>query len=130
MTKKVEDMSAEERKEYEESLDKAIQLNSIKSKQKLIDEAKETEEKEQKERLEKEQKEHDAQVIADFKALNPEVKPENEPVPKIDTEGEVKNNSSDKNKAFINSYYKRNSSALTKSDRSVKLEEKPDEVLL
>ena len=35
MTKKVEDMSAEERKEYEESLDKAIQLNSIKSKQKL-----------------------------------------------------------------------------------------------
>jgi hypothetical protein len=130
MSKNVEDMNVEERKEYEESLDKTIQLNSIKDKQKLVEEAKEKENTEAEEKKTQEAKEHDAQVIADYKALNPEVKPEDEPVDKItDENGEVKGNSDNKNVAFINGYYKRNTTALTKSDRSVKLEEKPDEIL-
>jgi hypothetical protein len=120
-------------KEYDEmTLDELKKLKEEKDKASYIKNLKDAELKEQKEADEKkvqDMKEHDEKVIADFKALNPEVKPEDEPVSKVELEGEIKNGGENKNSLFVNSYYKRNTEAVTRSNKIVKIEDKSTETL-
>jgi len=90
MTKNIEDMSPEELEKYEESLDKTIKSNSIKQKQKLIEESA----KKDKELLEEAQKTADDAKLAEltiqageqFYADHPELAPKS----KLTKEGEKK----------------------------------------
>lgn len=79
MSKKIDDMSPEELKEYEESLDKTIKVNSVKQKQKLIEETAQAEKAAQEE-LNKQAREADlAQLKIEaqesFYAEHPEFAP-------------------------------------------------------
>jgi hypothetical protein len=122
MSNKYDDLPLEELKKLKEEKDKASYIKGLET----FDQK---EKKEAEEKKVREMKEHDEKIIADYKALNPEVKPEDAPIPKIDLEGEVKNGGENKNSLFINGYYKRNTEGITRSNKVVKLEDKSHEVI-
>ena len=110
MSKSYEEMSLEELKKIKEEKDKTSYIKTLKdaeAKEKLEAEAQKV----------KEMEEHDAKVIADFKALNPVV----EPTPKIEGEGDNKNAGDNKLQNFYNDYFKRNKTVTSPSDKEVTL---------
>ena len=90
MTKDIDEMSTEELKEYEESLDKTIKVNSVKDKQKLIEEAdsKEKEVKLEAAKVSNEAKLAELKIEAEEAFYNDH--PEFAPKSKIEQEGEKK----------------------------------------
>ena len=112
MTDKYEEMSLEELKKLKEEKDKTSYIKDLEnadSKAKI-----ESEEKQK-----QEMKEHDEQLIADYKALNPVPEPAEKP--ELDTGGEIKNEGGNKNALFVNGYFKRNTDALTSTGKETKL---------
>jgi len=117
MSKSYEEMSLEELKKIKEEKDKTSYIKTLKdaeAKEKLEAEAQKV----------KEMEEHDAKLIADFKALNPVV----EPTPKIEEEGDKKDAGNSKLQNFYNDYYNRNKTVTSPSDKEVTLSKNADGV--
>lgn len=117
MTKEIEDMSPEELKEYEESLDKNIKFKSIKEKERLIEESNKKEKDLQAEtdKTDKEAKLAELTIEAEekFYADHPEFAPKS----KVGKEGEKKTNTADTRfQEQCDNYFERNKTVETNSN--------------
>ena len=122
MSKDVSDMSPEELKEYEESLDKTIKINSVKEKQRMIEE---TANKDKELQLESDKKDKEAKLAElkieaeeQFYADHPDLAPKS----KLGKEGEKKL-TVDKTKFQENcdGYFERNKEVMSNTNHSNEL---------
>ncbi len=117
MTKDIEDMSVEELEEHDKALDKTIKLNSMRDKQKLIDDRDKADKllKEESDKTDKEAKLAELKIEAEeaFYADHPDLAPKS----KVGKEGEKKTNV-DKTKfqEQCEGYYERHKKVVTNSN--------------
>ena len=115
MTKPIEEMTPEELKEYENSLNKELKIRELKEKQAKLEEAVKAEETKQKE-------EEMSALKDEWKNEFYEEHPEYKPKPKINDAGQTKDESKSPMLTYYNNYYERNKKIETESGFAVDLD--------